>query len=152
MGMISAMPDMVTGQDVSRDGADVGKEGRTAGSVSRMPDISEHSEYSDEDSSEHGSDEDQDAGEGLATFSDPGHYAYTDRPLVCTLNAATAVSVGQDTRGVCDSNNLAPPPSLPLQHDRPSAPSPLSAREYSPFAPFTLFLPIFTHRLPPSSS
>ena len=123
-GGIVETPDGDTGEFwavMDEDREDVRKERRAFGSVSRTGDVSDWSEYSDEDVSERGSsDEHQD--DILATFSDPGHYAYTDRPPLASFNPTPVL-------GGADSDNLVPPPPLPSQNTRPSAPSPLSARE-----------------------
>lgn len=83
------------------------------------------SEYSDDGSTEGSAYSDEDAQELLATFSDPGHYAYTERPRAPPPPTPSA----QGAARVRDSVNPPPPPVQ--QQVRPSAPTPLSAREYT---------------------
>ena len=126
---IGVLPD-VDMQPLRADDGDVRKEGRRYVPVPGTEDGEDNasgSEYSDDDSM-HGS-EYSGEGEGteelLATFSDPGHYTYTDR----LHPGPTPTHNADGAAHVRDSVNPAPPPK---QHDlRPSAPTPLSAREYT---------------------
>lgn len=130
---IAVSPD-VDMHPVRADDGDVRKERRGLVAVPGTEDGEDNAsegEYSDDDSTQGSeySDEGEGADEFLAAFSDPGHYTYTDRihpGPTPTVNAGAAARVRD-----------APPPKQ--EHLRPSASTPLSAREYT--HPLHLFPP-----------
>lgn len=102
---------------------------------------SDGSVYSEDGQESEGDyDEGEDEEELLTTFSDPGHYAYTDRPL---LSRTPAKTQGEDEARVADSVHVGATPAHLRVVDRPSAPSPLSARK----SPLSLSRMCPSHRL-----